>query len=227
MAKKQIFLMHYAGGDCYSYRFLTPFLHDTEVHTLELSGRGRRINEPLQSNFKDVIEDTLKQIRKLLSAPSVTLYGHSLGGLLAFNVAAALEKEYKGSMKLVISGNAGPFVTRETSWHTLSSENLISKLRTLGGTPDVILDDPGMFGFYELIIRSDFRVAHEMASWGQEKINTPIYCLMGSQEEHAGRIDNWANYTTGNFRYQLVPGGHFFIYNYPKLIAQHLLSDQV
>jgi external thioesterase TEII len=47
MEKPQLFLLHFAGGSCYSFQFMLPYLKDFNVLPIELPGRGRRIKESL------------------------------------------------------------------------------------------------------------------------------------------------------------------------------------
>src|ERR1043166_8245649 len=87
MKKPQLFLLHFAGGNCYSFQFMMPLLRDFEVVSLELPGRGKRINEPLVTNFDLAANDILRQLRQKLASSSFLIYGHSMGAYLALRVS--------------------------------------------------------------------------------------------------------------------------------------------
>jgi surfactin synthase thioesterase subunit len=49
--KAQLFLLHFAGGNIYSFNTITPGLKNLEVIPLELPGRGRRMQKGLLKDF--------------------------------------------------------------------------------------------------------------------------------------------------------------------------------
>lgn len=53
-------------------------------------------------------------------------------------------------------------------------------------------------------------------------INTPIYALMGTEEETCSEIENWKIFTDSDFRYNVLKGNHFFIYPHSDQIAMIL-----
>ncbi len=69
MNKPQLFLLHFAGGNRYSFQFLLPQLSAFNVVALELPGRGNRLNEPLLDNFNEAASDLYQQVTDRLVAP--------------------------------------------------------------------------------------------------------------------------------------------------------------
>ena len=62
--KTQLFLLHFAGGSCYSFDFLNDTLSKKfECHALELPGRGKRNQEKLLLHKEEAIQDYCDQIR--------------------------------------------------------------------------------------------------------------------------------------------------------------------
>ncbi len=51
MKKTQLFLLHFAGGNYYSFRFMFPQLNEFEIIPVELPGRGKRMKENLLKDF--------------------------------------------------------------------------------------------------------------------------------------------------------------------------------
>lgn len=59
--KPQLFLLHFADGNCYSFLFLREYLEqDFELHFLELPGRGKRLLEPLVHTLDEAVSDYLR-----------------------------------------------------------------------------------------------------------------------------------------------------------------------
>src|SRR5580658_7228117 len=141
MKKPQLFLLHFAGGNCYSFQFLQSWLGGFEVISPELPGRGRRITEPLVKDFDTAARDMYEQIRRRLTGRPFLLYGHSMGAYLALRVTNLLEKDGTPPAHLVVSGNAGPGVKKERKVHLLERPSFIAELEKLGGVPKEVIAD--------------------------------------------------------------------------------------
>ena len=93
----QLFLLHFAGGNCYSYEFLIKkilrsALSKIDCYALELPGRGKRLDEELIVDKNDAIVDYVSQIKKLRNGKPYIIYGHSMGATLGLSVVKKMEK---------------------------------------------------------------------------------------------------------------------------------------
>jgi external thioesterase TEII len=221
MRKPQLFLFHFAGGNCYSFRFLTPLLPGYEVIAPELPGRGRRINEPLLNDFDEAAKDLYDQVMAHLTTPEFLIYGHSMGAYLTLRVAGMLEKAGRYPAGIIVSGNAGPGIQAENKKirYLLNRADFIEELRTLGGVPPEVIDNEELFNVFEPVLRADFRIVELNDLTNEPPVQTPIYALMGDEEEMVTEINNWARFTTGYFQSAILEGNHFFIYRHPNRIA--------
>lgn len=219
MKKAQLFLLHFAGGSCYSFQFLMPMLRDFDVIALELPGRGKRMAEPLVKNFDEAARDIYAQLLPKISAPVFLIYGHSMGAYLALRVANMLEKAGKTAAAVIVSGNAGPGVMDPKKRYLMETDELKEELKSIGGVPDEVLQDHELFSFFEPVLRSDFEVAENTGMENEPAISSPLFAMMGSTEDGAEDIANWANYTKSSFRHEILEGDHFFIHKHPKRMA--------
>lgn len=226
MKKAQLFLLHFAGGNVYSFNTITPRLTPLEVIPLELPGRGRRMGEPLLRDFDLAATDFFHQITSRLNGAPFLVYGHSMGAYLGLRVTNLLEKSGRPPAYLIVSGNPGPGVPRkrEVKRYSLGQAAFIQELRTLGGVPEEVFQDPELFGFFEPILRADFQIAETEGLEGEPPVAAPLYALMGSQEENADRITNWGRFTRSDFRSEILEGNHFFIHKHPERMADVLLD---
>ena len=221
--KQQLFLLHFAGGNSYSYNFIRKYLENNfEFHPLELPGRGKRISEKLLYNKKDAIEDYFKQIKKLRNNQPYLIYGHSMGATLGLSVSKMMEAINDAPEKLIVSGNSGPGISKKDYKRYLLNDNdFKEELRELGGVPNEVLENEELFDFFNTSLRADFEVL-EKDSFSEKDIvlKTPIYAIMGDEEETVAEINNWANFTANNFESNIWSGNHFFIHKYPHKLSK-------
>lgn len=221
LEKIQVFLLHFAGGNCYSFQFLKPFFpSNLEFYPLELPGRGKRMNEQLLSEESYAIMDYVDQIRSRRNTGPYIIYGHSMGASLGLRVTRRLEELGENPpLKLIVSGNAGPGTGDKKCRSEMEEEELKKELRILGGVPEELLETPELFDFFSPIMRADFKLLEQSRELSSDfRISAPIIALMGDEEETHEQIENWGKFTSGNFEYHLLKGNHFFIHDHPAEI---------
>jgi external thioesterase TEII len=220
MKKPKLFLLHFAGGNCYSFQFLVSLLGGFDVEALELPGRGRRMQEPLLTDFNKAAEDMYRQIRAKLNGADFLIYGHSMGAYLGLKVANWLEADGKPPLALLVSGNAGPGMRDKKNRYLLGHDEFVLELRKLGGVPEELFENRELFDFFEPVLRADFEIAERNNIEEATAVNAPLYAIMGSEEEKADFISNWGRFTHSLFSAEILSGDHFFIHKHPHRIAQ-------
>lgn len=232
----QVFLLHYAGGNSYSYNFLKQELSEqgVGVYALELPGRGRRLNENFIVNKQEAVNDYVQQIKKIRNESPYLIFGHSMGGTLGFSVVKCMEDLQDSPVCLIVSGNPGPGLEeadvhgqaiKKKLRHLLSDNELKKELISLGGTPAEILGNKAVYDFYSPIIRADFELLEKDTFTERDvKIESSIIAMMGEEEEMVNSIDNWGNFTQGSFISKIFPGKHFFIYQHATELAATIMN---
>ncbi len=214
----QLFMLHFAGGNSFSFNFLKPHLPlNIAFHPLELPGRGKRSNEKLIETDSEAIEDLVSQIISRRNNKPYLIFGHSMGATFGLRVTKRLEEMGDRPKKLIVAGNAGPKIGNDKKKRSkMNDEDLKEELRTLGGINEEVLNNEDLFNFFAPIMRSDFSLLENSEeSVPNFKITVPIVAIMGDQEEHSSQIDNWKNFTSNEFKSYLLPGHHFFIHDCP------------
>lgn len=224
MKKVQLFLLHFAGGNIYSFNAITSRLKGQEVIPLELPGHGRRIQERLLQDFDLAATDLFNQILTKLNDAPFIIYGHSMGAYLGLRVSNMLERVGRPAAYLIVSGNAGPGMEpkRSSKRYLLRKEAFIEELRALGGVPEEVFQDPELFDFFEPILRADFQIAEMNTLADEPPVAAPLYALMGSEEENVDRLVNWGRFTRSDFGFEILEGNHFFIHRHSSRMAEIL-----
>lgn len=222
--RKQLFLLHFAGGNMYSFNFLKDYIsRDFEFIPLELPGRGRRHGEKFLKCKADAVADYVNQIRALRSSGTpYMLYGHSMGATLGYSVARYMESLNDSPELLVVSGNSGPGSNKRTyKRYLLDDIAFKEELKELGGISDEVLESDELYNFFAPVMRADFELL-EKDDFSEEHmtISTPISAIMGNEEEGCQDIANWARFSSGQFRSEILSGNHFFIHNHPRVLAR-------
>jgi surfactin synthase thioesterase subunit len=88
----QLFCFHHAGGNSSFYTSWKTFLPAfVDVIPIGLPGRQERFQEPLIREFPAALEAVTRMVTPRARVP-FALIGHSMGALLAFEVARKLEQ---------------------------------------------------------------------------------------------------------------------------------------
>jgi medium-chain acyl-[acyl-carrier-protein] hydrolase len=189
---------------------------DIELYALQLPGRRERIAEPLVESLEEVLLSCYQILSTLLDLPLV-LFGHSLGGLIAFELAARLEDECDISVShLIVAGRGAPFLpSRFQPISALSSAEFWSQIHELGGIPEGIAENDGVKALLEPAIRADFAIAERYMpnERGRVKCNLSAW---GGVDDILVPLDDlraWRQCTSGRPEVCMFEGNHFFIHS--------------
>lgn len=214
-SRLRLFCFPYAGGGTSIFRFWPRQLGPrVAVTPALLPGREERAHEPLCTRFESIVEPLVQQIGPYLDRP-FALFGHSMGALIAFELARRVRAEYGVEPNhLFVSGQAGARLFKTNRrLHELPEPEFLALVRRLNGTPREVLADAQMRAIIFRVLRADFAVCDTYSYVPDLPLKCPITVLGGAQDYHVGRaqLGGWVEHTTGNFRLHLLAGNHFFI----------------
>jgi medium-chain acyl-[acyl-carrier-protein] hydrolase len=228
-ARVRIFCFPYAGGSAGVYRPWGPLLApDTEVCAFELPGRSTRFTESPFRRAGEYAEAVLPLVAKLSDKP-FALFGHSMGAVIAFELAKRLKREGTRAPSLLILSARGPRDKDGPPIHALPMDELVEALRDYEGTPAEVLDNQELMELLTPTLRADFAVA-ETHTFDGEQVACPILAMGGLEDERVpvDSLEAWEEKTTGPFELKMFAGGHFFFQPSPDevlaLIRARLLE---
>lgn len=196
-----------------------------QVVPVELPGRGSRLGEHCVESFATLVARLCDEQAAAINATtgSFMLFGHSMGGLLAWGIAQRLrERGLPAPEALFVSGCPAPsqrdpqrFANKDTD------EQLIADLRRQGGTPDEVFTSPEMLRITLDALRADYRVCASAPHARSLPLDMPIHAFGGRQDDiGAPRLAAWRREARTLFSLTWLDGGHFFIrQSEPQLLA--------
>ncbi|MGC4010648.1 MAG: thioesterase domain-containing protein, partial [Pseudomonas sp.] len=158
----RLFCLPYSGASAMVYLLEVPVAGlDRGLPDRAARARGRRFAENLQTDLRALAGQLADEIAARLDQP-YALFGHSLGGLLAFELAHAL-RERGLPMPQALFASAASAPARRDSHRELAQEQsdaqLIERMRRLGGTPEAVFADEEMLRLTWPVMRADFLLA--------------------------------------------------------------------
>ena len=202
-------------------------LHNVEVWAATLPGRGRRIGEPARDSIARLVDEMTPDVARLTDKRYL-LFGHSLGALLAFEMALRLRELGLPSPRHVFvsafRSPERPNPNREM--HRLPDVEFLHELRRYGGTPDLVLNHREMMQLLLPTLRADFKLFETWRYRECPPLDCSITALAGLNDSvvTASEMEGWVRRTRQDFELQLFSGGHFFIHDSHEDVIRLLQS---
>jgi medium-chain acyl-[acyl-carrier-protein] hydrolase len=213
-ATTRLFFFPYAGG---GPTVFTKWYADLPSHiegiVVHYPGRGSRFNEPAINDMPRMVTELSQAIQPLLDHP-FAFFGHSMGGLIAFELARKLRANHLPLPNyLFVSACGAPHLTgANPKNHQLPDDEFMNELDQLNGIP-AELKNPEAMKLLLPIVRADFQLVETYQFHPDEPFNFPIsaFGALDDPRVNRERIDAWAIHTQAKFESHFFSGGHFFI----------------
>jgi medium-chain acyl-[acyl-carrier-protein] hydrolase len=225
----RLFCFPYAGGGAsvfYTWpRALPP---EVEVCAVQFPGREARISEKPFSGVHSLVDALADVLPPWMDRP-FAFFGHSNGGLVAFELARRLRRDgRRGPAHLFVSGRPAPQMPLpEEAIHALPEPEFLQALRRFRGTPEEILRNAEIMQMISPTLRADFSIAETYVHTPGPPLAIPVsaYGGVGDDEVPETHIEGWREQTTAAFRKVMFPGDHFFLNSDRELLLRELSRE--
>ncbi len=209
-----LLVLPHAGGNAHAYaqwRELLP--NHVQLLIGQYPGRGARFSDPLPTNIDDLAVPVLECLPP--DVEDLVVFGHSMGSLVAFEVARRLTEQGRPPRSFIASACRAPHLPNPSPVHPelLNDDELVAAIKARGGTEDGILDEPELREIILPSIRADFAIDDAYRFAGPTKsLGAPVTVIGGAADpivpvETLGR---WSESTEGPIDVEVLPGGHFY-----------------
>ena len=216
----RLLCLPYAGGGATVFHAWPDELPpDVEVRVLQLPGRQDRIGEAPISSVEAILEEVIAALTALPPAPLV-LYGHSFGGLLAFELARPERRGALPPVELVMIGarRAPHLPVRLPDIHGLPPLELVEELHRRYGMPRAVIELPELLELILPSLRADLTASETPGFVPGEPLpdkllDVPLVLFHGRQDAslEAAEITAWRELCAAPFELREVDAGHFFV----------------
>jgi surfactin synthase thioesterase subunit len=227
-SKVQLVCFPHAGGSASFYfpvsAALTPFI---DVAAVQYPGRQDRRAEPNVCSIPDLADAIFHAVRPLADR-SLAFFGHSMGAILAYEVAVRLEDAGAAPLaRLYVSGRRAPSCQRQESMHQQTDQALIAELKHLSGTSSDLLADPEALAMILPAIKSDYRAIETYRPSGTRPLRAPVTAVIGGEDSRVtvDEANAWHRHSTASFDLRVLPGGHFYLIDRSREVIHLIARD--
>ena len=210
----RLFIFPHAGGTADFYAsFARAF--GTATKCVAVQYPGKRGGKDL-SRYTAITElaDRLSEMIKPAETPGSTVgfFGHSMGALLAFELALRFQRAGNPIAALFVSASAAPGLIPLRDEMQRSDHELLKLVgRLTGANPEFLGNEQ-----FAATLMPTLRGLRAVAAYDSppgETVSCPIHALVGEDDEFATAelAEPWRQRTTADFDLTVFPGGHFFI----------------
>ncbi|WP_034089979.1 thioesterase II family protein [Streptacidiphilus albus] len=225
-----LFCFHHAGAGVSCFAPWQDVVGDAaEVVPVLLPGRDIRVREARITDPEELLVELDALIGPLLDRPYL-LYGHSLGGLVAYTFARHRERMGDGPALLAVGAVQPPHrrspVLAGADLPDLELLRLLVEFETL--PPEAA--DGGRLWEQRVLpaLRDDLRLAEALCRTERTRLDAPLLALAAREDPISPLVGmaEWADYAPAGFDLRTVPGTHFFVRGQaaPKLLREAALS---
>lgn len=218
-------LPHAGGSASYFFPVSKAMSPGVDVLAVQYPGRQDRRTEPSIESIAE-LADLLTDIVEPWTDKPLTLFGHSMGASVAFELALRLEARGIVPHGLFVSGRRAPSAYRDERLHQADDATLLAEIASLEGTSSQLMADVEVQRMVLPSIRSDYKAAETYRYEPGRKLAVPIHALIGAADPKAtvDEVRPWSGCTEGPFELEVFPGGHFYLSAHAPTVIDRILA---
>jgi surfactin synthase thioesterase subunit len=212
-AIQTLYIFPHAGGSARSYLlFSREFSTDMKRVAVQYPGHPDRHDVPDIASIPALADDVYKMLAPRTTPDAhVAFFGHSMGGLVAFEVARKFEAAGQPIAALFLSASAAPGHAGYEYLHQDSDDELLKMVTDMTGTNSQFIGE--RFGATILRTLRNYGAITEYNCPPGTTVSCPIYAYAAADDTAVNyeSVLAWSAFTTSDFAVRVLPGSHFYI----------------
>ncbi|PXX56294.1 surfactin synthase thioesterase subunit [Nocardia tenerifensis] len=216
-----LYCFPHAGGAAGEYARWAAHTPGLRIAAVQPPGRAHKLGERAFGSIPELVAAIVGQVR---FTPPFALFGHSLGALVAYEVARNLDR---APVRLFISScPPPPLPPQPRPLHLLTDAGLHAEIeRRWGPLPAAVAADERLLHAALACYRADLRALETYRHTPAAPLRCPITVLTGDREPRSP-MEGWRAHTAREVELRSRPGDHFHIREDPAGLGR-LLSATV
>jgi surfactin synthase thioesterase subunit len=214
----------FAGAGASSFRRWQEYPARTvQICPVQLPGREELYAEPPYESVAVAVDGLLPAaLDQLGGADEVALFGHSLGAVLAYEMAHRLSRiDGPRVVHVFVSGSPAPWAGRDRRATGLSDEAFLAEVREFAGYTHPALEHPELRELLLPTLRADVALHESYRAPAGAPLAAPITSVRGADDDlvSAAEAAEWEAATAAAFRYVELPGSHMYLVDSPAAVV--------
>ena len=208
---RALYIFPHAGGSASSYSpFARAFSLDIKRIAVQYPGRADRHDVPDIESIPALAADVHTMLSDNIDDTPVAFFGHSMGGLIAFEVARKFEASGAPIAALFLSASPAP---GHGGYEQLqgSDEDLLKMVNEMTGSAGQFVG--GRFGDTVLRTMRNYGAITGYSCPPGTVVACPIYAYAAADDNAVSyqSVAAWSGFTTSEFAVRTVAGDHFYV----------------
>ncbi|MBS2547158.1 thioesterase [Catenulispora sp. NL8] len=226
-----LFCLPPSGGGASGFRPWSTLAPDwLAVVPVRLPAREARLDEPALESVPAVVEAVLPHLEQ--HAPDrFALFGHSMGAIIAFELARELSARGRPPVRLYVSGAVAPrfWSQLEPGLSDRPIEEILDVLISRCGVPAETREHAQLIALMEPAVRGDLKIVESYDHRPGPALGCPITALQADRDELTTPEGTgaWAAHTRAGFTLRTYPGGHSFPQEERVAVVGDIVRDLV
>lgn len=226
-AKLKLYCFHDAGGSTNLFSdWETHINPDIEIICVQLPGRGDVLKKEPYTDFNQFMQDFIPEIKQNIGNKPFAMYGHSMGGLLAFETARELQNKHGlTAITLIVSGapSLKGYVNNFVNNIIESGSSHTDLIKYIPNAGSIDVNNE----LYQKVLHTlmaDFKLLYSYRYQVQHLLKFDVLAFGARNDDRVelSGIKKWKDETTGNCTVIECEGDHFFVYHDKKFVAGYI-----
>lgn len=198
------------------------------MHVVQLPGRENRIDDTPVGDLALVVKNLASAVAEIPKQRPLLLFGHSMGAVLAFELAKVLVLNGRAPAHLIMSATTPP--SGQGTRPAPNREELTRLLLAFDASNQSVVDNPELFNLLEPALRADFQLLRQHSVSGTDQLPDVSATLLSGDSDPVVPPDAvalWRPLIGGNVVQRTLQGGHQFPFQESTQAVIGLITEEM